>query len=221
MKVQIFIDGGNFHHLGLKSIGLEEADFDFEKFAEFLAGDREISDLGKRYYVGTVREKEGDIRSKEAMAKQTRLFNELIKSKWVIKTSKLRERTEEVVIDGRVDDYQALKSRGISRIKYRRFREKGIDVKIATDLVAAALDSKYDVAILVSSDTDLIPMVDWIRMRLKKKIEYIGFSIPAKPGKGSDVRPPQACIARTDIQRILIESDLKKFIKPRELGLDG
>jgi uncharacterized LabA/DUF88 family protein len=143
-----------------------------------------------------------------------RLFTELKKTAWEIKTSKLRERTEKIIIDSRVVNYQAIKSKGISEVVYQRVREKGIDVKIATDLVAGALDDKYDAAILVSSDTDLVPMVDWIRFRLKKKVEYIGFSIPDKSGNGDDVRPTQALISRTDVQRVLVESDIRKFQLP-------
>ena len=213
MRVQIFIDGGNFHHLALKPLGLQEADFDFEAFTSFLADGRTISEKGKRFYIGTVREKEGDEKSKRAMAKQTKLFNELKKTGWEIKTSKLRERIEKIIIDGRVENFQKLNKNGIHEIIYHTYREKGIDVKIATDLVAAALDDKYDVGILVSSDSDLVPMVDWIRFRFKKKIEYIGFSIPDKSGTGNGIRPTQSLISRTDIQRVLVESDIRKFLR--------
>jgi len=41
--------------------------------------------------------------------------------------------------------------------------EKGVDVKIATDLVAMAYARKYDVAILVSGDSDLAPAVREVR----------------------------------------------------------
>lgn len=218
MRVQIFIDGGNLHHLALKSLGIQALEFDFDAFAVFLADGRTISEMGKRYYIGTVREKEGDERSKRMMARQTQLFNLLKKTAWQIKTSKLRERTERIVIDGRVTDYQKIKNKGVTEITLQTFREKGIDVKIATDLVAGALDDKYDAAILVSSDTDLVPMVDWIRFRFKKKIEYVGFSIPDVSGNGNDVRPTQALISRTDVQRVLIESDIRKFQLPSQLS---
>ncbi|MEN9557783.1 MAG: hypothetical protein RL141_152 [Candidatus Parcubacteria bacterium] len=211
MSVQLFIDGGNFHHLALKPLGIRELDFDFEAFAAFLADGRAISEKGKRYYIGTVREKEGDEHRKKMMARQTTLFNILKKTAWEIKTSKLRERTERIPIDERVSDHERFMSHGISEVVYQRFREKGIDVKIATDLVAAALDGKYDAAILISSDTDLIPMVDWIRFRLKKRVEYIGFSIQDSSGGGNDTRPTQALMSRTDGQRILVESDIRKF----------
>ncbi len=211
MRVQIFIDGGNFHHLALKPLGIHAVEFDFDAFATFLADGRNVSEMGKRYYIGTVREKEGDERSRHVMARQTQLFNVLKKTVWQIKTSKLRERTERIIIDERIADYQKIRNKGVTEIVYQAFREKGIDVKIATDLVAAALDDKYDAAILVSSDTDLVPMIDWIRFRFKKKIEYIGFSIPNKSGNGNDIRPTRALIDRTDVQRVLIESDIRKF----------
>lgn len=219
MRVQIFIDGGNLHHLALKPLGIQAIEFDFDAFAAFLADGRTIPEMGKRYYIGTVREKEGDERSKQAMGRQVKLFNELKKTAWVIKTSKLRERTERILIDSRVADYQAIRKKGITEIVYQRFREKGIDVKIATDLMAGALDDKYDAAILVSSDTDLVPMVDWIRFRLKKKVEYVGFSIPDISGGGNDVRPTQSLISRTDVQRVLVESDVRKFQLPLQSSI--
>jgi uncharacterized LabA/DUF88 family protein len=212
-KICIHIDGGNFYHLALKKLGLSEKDFDFDKFAQFLAGEkRTIAEMGKRYYVGTVREKEGDERSKRAMAMQTSLFAKLKVSKWEIKTSKLRTRVEEIFIDQRVQDYKKLQKLGIKSIKIERLREKGIDVKLATDLIVGAIDNKYDTAIVVSSDGDLIPAIDWVRNRFKKKIEYIGFSIADPKYPDSPTRPLLSMIPKTDIQRTLTADDLKPFI---------
>jgi hypothetical protein len=39
-------------------------------------------------------------------------------------------------------------------------REKGIDVILALDLVLGAIRDEYDVAILFSGDTDLVPAID-------------------------------------------------------------
>ena len=141
-KVSIFIDGANFYHLVLKKLGLEEGSFDFDKFANFLANGRTVSSHGKRFYVGTVREKEGDARSKKAMAKQTSLFTILKEAGWEIKTSKLKTRLEEIPIDSRVTDYQKLQGLGIKTITFERLREKGIDVKIATDLIVGAVGNQ-------------------------------------------------------------------------------
>lgn len=213
-KVQIFIDGGNFYHLVLKKLGLEEARFDFEKFATFLANGRTISGMGKRYYTGTVREKEGDKKSKEAMSKQTALFTVLKKNGWEIKTSKLKTRTEEIYIDSRVADYKNLLKLGVTKVKFERTREKGIDVKFATDLIVGAFDEQYDTAIVVSSDSDLIPAIDWVRHRTKKTIEYVGFSIPDENVPKNSTNPLISLITKTDIKRILVKSDLRPFIIP-------
>lgn len=112
-RVDIFIDGGNFYHLALKKFNVNELDFDFDSFGLFLADGRTIAERGKRFYVGTMREKIGDIRSKQAMSRQTSLFTILKKNQWEIKTSKLKTRIEEIMIDDRVVDYQKIQKLGI------------------------------------------------------------------------------------------------------------
>jgi uncharacterized LabA/DUF88 family protein len=215
-RVSIYIDGGNFYHLVLKKMGLSEADFDFEAFATHLVGERTLGEMGKRYYIGTVREKVGDPRSKELMARQTSLFTTLKSTRWEIKTSKLRERKEKLIIDSHVEEYQKIRKFGINEIKYLKKREKGIDVKIVTDLFIGAMDDKYDVAVIVSSDTDLIPAIDVLRHRLKKKIEYVGFSIEDPADPENTTAPTHSMISKTDIQRTFIESELKQFVKPKQ-----
>ncbi len=211
-RVQLYIDGGNFHHLVLKKMSIKELEFSFEEFAQFLANIREIT--GKRYYVGTVREKVGDLKSREAMSRQTKFFTVLKSYGWEIKTSKLRTRIEKIVIDARVKNYMELRRQGVSEIEFERTREKGIDVKLATDLIVGAVDNQYDTAIVVSSDADLVPAIDWIRYRMKKKVEYIGFSLVDRIDDQHSTRPLQTMINKSDIQRILVESDLKAFRKP-------
>lgn len=61
------------------------------------------------------------------------------------------------------------------------FREKGVDVKIAVDLVSLACDKKLKTAILCSSDSDLQPAIKEIRERSIEVI-YLGFE--ASPNKG-------------------------------------
>ena len=214
-RVCIFIDGGNFYHLVLKKLSLHELDFDFEAFALFLANERNISEMGKRFYVGTVREKEGDARSVEAMSRQNSLFTIMRNTKWEIKTSKLKTRIEEIIIDSRVAEYKKINKLGIRKITIERMREKGIDVKLATDLIVGAVDNKYDTAIIVSSDSDLIPAIDWVRHRGRKKVEYIGFSIPDPNNPKNNTTPLLSMISRTNIQRTLVESDIRTFVRPK------
>ncbi len=61
------------------------------------------------------------------------------------------------------------------------FKEKGVDVKIAVDLVSLACDKKLKTAILCSSDSDLQPAIKELRER-KVEVVYLGFE--ASPNKG-------------------------------------
>jgi len=211
-KVCVFIDGANFYHLVIKKLNIQEINFNFNDFIKFLAGDRKVINRGKRFYVGTVREKVGDTRSREAMAKQTRFLTSLSLTNWEIKTSKLRKREEKIIIDERVTDYKKILKKGLKCIVFERTREKGIDVKIATDLIVGSVDNKYDTAIIISSDTDLIPALDWVRYRKLKRVEYVGFSIINQRYKDEKTQPSQGMITHSDIQRVLTITDLNPFI---------
>ncbi len=54
------------------------------------------------------------------------------------------------------------------------FHEKGVDVQLAIDMLVGAYENQYDTAIMISSDTDLLPAVKKVR-QLHKTVEYIGF----------------------------------------------
>ncbi len=215
-RICVYIDGGNFYHLVIKKLGIEENDFDFSSFVQTLIDGRTEGENCKRFYKGSVREKEGDSHSKELMSKQTKLFTALKKDGWDIKTSKLRTRVEELVVDSRVFEYKKLKKIGLETIHTERMREKGIDVKIAIDLLVGAFDNKYDTAIIVSSDSDLVLAIDWVRNRMKKKIEYIGFSIPDLKDPKKSTKPLMMMFSKTNVQRVFSDVEMKKFIKLRK-----
>lgn len=53
---------------------------------------------------------------------------------------------------------------------YKKHREKGVDVRIAIDLICLAQEKMYDVAILLSGDSDLAPAVERVVQKEKKKV---------------------------------------------------
>lgn len=61
------------------------------------------------------------------------------------------------------------------------FREKGVDVRIAVDLISLACDGKLKTAILCSSDSDLQPAIQELRVR-GIEVVYLGFE--TNPNKG-------------------------------------
>ena len=58
--------------------------------------------------------------------------------------------------------------------------EKGVDTAIVTDLLSLAGEEAYDVAILVSSDADHIPAVEWIQAHGRKVINA-GAGVASRP----------------------------------------
>jgi len=149
-KVAVYIDGSNFYkYLKNKEINFPKGvKFDYNKFVKALTRNRKC--ITKRYYVGIARNTDNTEKSKQIVAGQQKFLSEVENNGFVI---------------------------GRGRIMYDggRIREKGTDVKIAVDIIDGAISNKYDTAILVSSDTDLIPAIKYIRDK-GKKLEYIGFS---------------------------------------------
>lgn len=174
-KVAVYIDGSNFYgYLKDKEIDFPKGiKFDFNAFVEFLVGDRGC--VSKRYYTGVFRNLDGSKKSAELVKGQQKFFSQIEKDGFVIKRGRIMK------TDG---DY----------------KEKGTDVKIATDLIIGAVDSWYDTAILVSSDTDLIPAIKYVKYR-KKRLEYVGFS--HNPSFGMQ--------KYADLTILLLPKDVEKF----------
>ena len=180
-RVAIYFDGSNTYNK-LKKLGVPEKTkrFDFQAFAAHMAGEREL--ISKRYYVGIVRNHDGSEKSETLVRKQQQFLETLRAANFEIKKGK-------IMYDG------------------SRIREKGVDVKLAIDLVIGAADDLYDTAIVVSSDTDLIPAIKYAWFK-KKNVEYIGFA-------GA---PSHGLISESSSQRIFAKEDLLPFqyLKPQQ-----
>lgn len=61
------------------------------------------------------------------------------------------------------------------------FKEKGVDVKIAVDMVSLSCEKELKTAILCSSDSDLQPAIQEVRRR-NTEVVYLGFEL--NPNKG-------------------------------------
>lgn len=77
----------------------------------------------------------------------------------------------------------------------RGTEEKGVDIRLATDLIRLAWSDSYDIAVLVSADKDFVPVVEFLKNR-GLKIIHGGF-----PGAGNQVS--QACWARLDMKKLM------------------
>ena len=174
-KVAVYIDGSNFYgYLKDKEINFPRGvKFDFKSFVDFLVGDRIC--VSKRYYTGVFRNLDGTEKSQQLVSGQQKFFTNLEKDGFKIKRGRIMP---------------------IGKV----YKEKGTDVKIAVDLIVGTVDNIYDTAILVSSDTDLIPAIRYIRYK-EKKLEYVGFSHAPSLGMQK----------YANISRLLLPEDIEKF----------
>ncbi len=171
-NTRLYIDGENLRHyvekvLREKNVPKKKAtllNVNFLKLLNKVLKDVKVNK--KIYYSAKLKE------SKETPKKS----RELIRRQRILKT-KLEKQGFKFVMRGYVRPQKILVNKKSKII----FKEKGVDVKLAVDLVTAACDKKIKTAILCSSDSDLQPAIREIKTRGVEVI-YLGFEI--NPNKG-------------------------------------
>ncbi len=181
--MSIFIDGSNFYH-ALKEV-YGRTNIDFKAFAKSLSSSpawmrRNLNPVS--YYNSVV----DASRHPRTFAGQQRFFDYLEKSKDPAFT----------IYRGRIEHHGRLKYRcrnceetvivstqtcpicGFVET-LRDSSEKGVDVKLAVDLVAGAIENRYDVALLVSEDSDFVPALEVVRNH-NKRIECAILASPKR-----------------------------------------
>jgi len=179
-RVFVAFDGSNFYHL-LSSIQIRNTlEYDYMGIAKWLSGEHYL--VKANYYVGVIRyDSRNPAKSKKMISAQQKIFSSLRKQKINL-------------IKGYILSY-ILKS-GNS------FHEKGVDVKIAVDMLVGAYEDKFDVLILISYDTDLLPAIEKV-IDLGKEVEYVGLRR----------RPSYGLINKVSKSRLLTNNDIEKFTK--------
>lgn len=87
------------------------------------------------------------------------------------------------------------------------FKEKGVDTRIAVDMVVEACDGRLKTAILASSDSDLQPAVQELKRRSVKQI-YLGFE--TQPNKGLSSATDRTILIRN--AEVLRFKDISKLV---------
>lgn len=153
-KAFVFIDGGNFYFKlkGLKTKlnkNYSLLNFNFRNFAEWLAKPNELIEI--HYYLGAINQQNNNEKSQKMYADQQRLF------------MKLQNQNINVILGQLIQHPD------------KTYHEKGVDVRLAVEMIRYARQGKYDIAYLISSDTDLVPAVEEVQS-IGKKVHYIGIS---------------------------------------------
>jgi uncharacterized LabA/DUF88 family protein len=165
----IFIDGSNFYHQ-IRKAGLAHGALSYPRLAQRLVLDREW--LETRYYVGEVTESGGQLRV------QQRTFLDSLRAhpRQQVVLGTIQKFHESNPLAGEILHYLAGLRVRINRHVYRwlvetskrhslveTYKEKGVDVALACDMVRFAQEDRYDVAYLISNDGDLRPAVELAR----------------------------------------------------------
>jgi len=170
MSIALLIDGENlkgkmkavFKEAGKEKPIWHNYDFKglFDKVLKGIKIDRKI------FYSARIKEHDQSLEKSKQLIEDQRLLK-----------NHLERQGFEVVMSGRVRG-QMEEVPGKKAVLV--FKEKGVDVKIAVDMVAGACDGKLNEIILCSSDSDLQPAIREVKNR-KVTCVYLGFeSLPNK-----------------------------------------
>lgn len=105
-------------------------------------------------------------------------------------------------------------------------QEKGVDVELAIDLVSLAIDDKFDVVVLASTDTDLVPALQFVADRFPEKtIETLAYE--AKEGYEANAAldlsrgiVQRRSITESDFVRIADRTNFYESASDRAAALD-
>jgi uncharacterized LabA/DUF88 family protein len=143
-KIVIFLDAGNLFHASNHL----KIKIDYKKLINLLKRDRWL--LRAYFYTGIPSPDLNLPREyREQWRKQQNFLNELQNLGIKVKTMPLKKTPE-------------------------GFIEKGVDILLATDMLSLAYRNAYDTAILVSGDSDYIPVVEMVQ-QLGKRVENASF----------------------------------------------
>ena len=151
-RVFIFIDGSNFYFklkdLASRLVGqFSLLDFQFRKFAEWLVNPNEL--IETRYYLGAIKRERNNLKSEKLYGDQQKLIG------------KLQQQNISITLGQ------------VIRHPDKTYHEKGVDVRLAVEMIRFARQDKYDTAYLLSSDTDLVAAVEEVQA-FGKKVQYVG-----------------------------------------------
>ena len=178
----LFIDGNNWFH-GLKRVGVNSYELDYQKVAEKVLGDRTLR--GIRFYIGKVSSDMKGIRIQQKRLAMLReqgvdvILGRLEQIKKPMEESPAFKKISQILEQeaARIPDDIRSMLTDLGEEKTTTYVEKQVDVRIAIDMVSMAYRDEYDVAYLLSADGDFVPAVREVQ-RLEKKV----FALSATSG---------------------------------------
>jgi len=148
-KILVQFDGSNFYNKVKKVLPqVHLTNFDYHGLSTLLVKSDQFQIV---YYVGEIRQYEGNKKSEMLYSNQQKLFTHLRNQNIEIKLGYL------LMSDG-------------------KFHEKGVDVQIAVDIVRGSIKNEYNKFYLISSDTDLLPAIQTAKDEKKEIVDVLYYA---------------------------------------------
>jgi len=98
-------------------------------------------------------------------------------------------------------------SRNLSKLlgTYIDFKEKGVDVKLAVDMLRLSMDDAYDDAVLFAADADYVPVARAV-MKTGRRVIQAFVDVPGNPAYSSPLR------VKCDDGRTITQDELRDLI---------
>ena len=162
-----FIDGQNLYRAAKEAFGYHYPNYDVQKLSSAVCKEHGWDLTQVRFYTG-VPDKTDDPRWNHFWVGKLAVMG---KAGVEVFSRPLRYRNDRVKLpDG-------------TTLSFLRGSEKGIDVRIALDVIRLAVRNEYDVAVVFSQDQDLSEVADEIRVisKLRKRWIHIACAYPMSP----------------------------------------
>lgn len=174
-RTVVFIDGQNLFHAAREAFGCTFPDFSITKLAVGICSQCGFELQQVRFYTGIPPKQDN-------MKWHTFWANKLRTARRVgveVFTRPLRVRDKRVTIQlsqilpGLDTEPIAHKLPSTIEYTFKAFEEKGVDVRMAVDIIRMALKGEYDVAVIVSQDQDLSEVAKELRLIAKERKRWI------------------------------------------------
>jgi uncharacterized LabA/DUF88 family protein len=172
-RVVAFVDGQNLYHAARNEFGYTYPSYDPLALARSVCGRKGWHLEEVRSYTGVPSPRDDPFWCGFWSAKLPAMGRQGV----TVCTRPLRRRSARIRLPG-----------GGSQLLWTR-EEKGIDVRIAIDVIRMAYEREYDVALLFSQDQDLSEVAREIRVIARKQRRWIKIASAYPRGEGRRKRP--------------------------------
>ena len=173
----LFIDGNNLYH-NLRNMYLKPGDLSFKKLISFISKHFKCKIKDTYYYNSLPDIRDGQSRYYSHLSYMKSLEKEGMK----VYLRKLQSHSTKEHVKEKHDILNTLelckdckpivKANCSDCIGHIKKKEKGVDVKMAIDMITGAIKNEYDIAIIFSGDADFIPAMELIKELKKDKDKF-------------------------------------------------